>query len=250
MAMIFFLVFFSLVSIVSGEGLGGDEYCIRNSSDLVYTESSGKIDTYQTFLKCLSKVNSPKLISSLNSSRPVEVKTSVRMNNIGNIDPKNAFVELDFYLTLEWQEDRLAMPIYWESFAEGVPQRVHLDRIFYDSAGIFIWRPDIFFHDGLHIETLGESFYINSNNTVYWQRHMDVRLSQQHFTFAMFPDDTQLIKLRYGSFGYEDALLNLSLSTEPFTFVPNLGVATSVAASRDPKNDGLYNFYLHSEVSA
>ena len=131
--------------------------CIYNASDLVYNQYENlqgySVDTYETFLKCLSRISGPKLIPSLNQSEPVEVFTSLELNNIGDIDPAGALVELDFYLRLWWKDPRLNMPAYWESLEIGVKE-VHLDRIFYDSAGIFIWRPDIFYHDGLDIKVI------------------------------------------------------------------------------------------------
>ena len=131
--------------------------CIYNASDLVYSEfgsiQGNSIDTYATFLKCLSRISGPKLIPSLNQSEPVTVYTSLELNNIGDIDPAGALVELDFYLRLWWSDPRLNMPAYWESRGTAVKE-VHLDRIFYDSAGVFIWRPDIFYHDGLDIKVI------------------------------------------------------------------------------------------------
>ncbi len=62
--------------------------CIYNESDLIYSDTQGNsVDTYNTFLKCLSRVNGPKLIPSLNQTEPIVVYTSIQLNNIGNIDP-------------------------------------------------------------------------------------------------------------------------------------------------------------------
>ena len=142
--------------------------CIYNASDLVYNEfeniQGSSVDTYATFLKCLSRISGPKLIPSLNQSESVVVYTSIELNNIGNIDPAGALVELDFYLRLWWSDPRLNMPAYWESEGTAVKE-VHLDRIFYDSAGIFIWRPDIFYHDGLDIKVV--KYVLKTKFTIY-----------------------------------------------------------------------------------
>lgn len=67
------------------------------------------------------------------------------MNNIGDINPEGASVELDFYLSLYWNDDRLAMPAYWSRVDPALQlEGVRLERIFYDSAGWFIWVPDVF----------------------------------------------------------------------------------------------------------
>ena len=65
--------------------------CIYNSSDLVYDRFEN-IDTYATFLKCLSRISGPKLIPSLNQSEPVKIYTSLELNNIGDIDPSTCHV--------------------------------------------------------------------------------------------------------------------------------------------------------------
>ena len=129
--------------------------CIFNASDLVYSDVQGSsVDTYETFLKCLSRISGPKLIPSLNQTEPVKIYTSVEFNNIGDIDPAGAYVELDFYIRFWWNDPRLNMPAYWENQDNIGVKEVHLDRIFYDSAGIFIWRPDIFYHDGCDISCI------------------------------------------------------------------------------------------------
>jgi hypothetical protein len=68
---------------------------------------------------------------------------------------------------------------------------------------------------------------------------MITTLSQQHFSFQDFPDDRQLIKIRYGSFGYGNDLLAMVLTTDPVSFVPNVGTAAGSV--------GEFNFFLHSE---
>ena len=88
----------------------------------------------------------------------------------------------------------------------------------------------------------GENFFINSSSVVHWQQHVVATFSQQHFSFQEFPDDTQLIKIRYGSFGYDSTELQLRLGRSPLSFVPVLGVDDINGTT-----NGLYNFYLHSE---
>lgn len=113
---------------------------------------------------------------------------------------------------------------------------IHLERIFYDPAGSFVWLPDIFFHDGLEVKEQGAIISINASNVIFWQRHLIVSLSQQQFSFEMFPNDVQEITIRYGSFGNDQRFLNLSLTDTPITFVPNIVVPQSQP-----------NFFLHSE---
>lgn len=67
-------------------------------------------------------------------------------------------------------------------------------------------------------------------------------LSQQHFSFQEFPDDTQQIKVRYGSFGYDSTQLQLNLGSNPLSFVPTLDTDDN-----NGSKTGVYNFYLHSE---
>lgn len=98
---------------------------------------------------------------------------------------------------------------------------VRLERIFYDSAGSFVWLPDIFFHDGLVVREQGSSILLNASNMIFWQRHLIVTLSQQQFSFESFPNDIQHITVRFGSFGSDQLLLNLSLTDTPISFVQN-----------------------------
>ena len=95
---------------------------------------------------------------------------------------------------------------------------------------------------GLDIDVQGENFYINASSVVHWQQHVIAKLSQQHFTFQEFPDDTQYIKLRYGSFGYDSTELQLFLGGDPLSFVPTLA-----SGDINGTENGVYNFYLHSE---
>ena len=67
----------------------------------------------------------------------------------------------------------------------------------------------------------GASISINASNVIFWQRHLVVTLSQQQFSFEQFPNDIQDITIRYGSFGFDQLLLNLSFTDTPIKFVPN-----------------------------
>jgi hypothetical protein len=98
---------------------------------------------------------------------------------------------------------------------------IRLERIFYDSAGSFVWLPDIFFHDGLSFTEQGASISINASNVIFWQRHLIVVLSQQQFSFEQFPNDVQDITIRYGSFNFDQVFLNLSFTDTPIKFVAN-----------------------------
>jgi hypothetical protein len=146
-----------------------------------------------------------------------------------------AVVELDFYLTFYWQDDRLAMPAYWSSVDQVVQtEGVRLERIFYDSAGWFVWVPNIFFHDGLKITEQGMSISINASNTFTMSKHIIAALSQQHFSFMDFPLDTQDILVRFAAYGYTKNFLNMSLTENPISYMPQM-------------NGGVENFFLHSE---
>ena len=166
--------------------------CIQNESELVFR--NGELSTFRTFIKCLEYVNDPKLFPTLlngSAISPVQLKTEIQLNNIGDIDPEGASVQLDFYLTLYWNDDRLAMPAYWSQVDPVLQlEGVRLERIFYDSAGWFIWVPDIFFVDGLSIVEQGKSFSINASNTVRFQSHIVGTFSQQHYSFYDYPRGT------------------------------------------------------------
>ena len=126
--------------------------CIANISELVF-QQNGLISTKETFLRCLENIPDAKLIPLPATGGPLGVSSLIQLNNIGTIDPAGALIEVDFFLTLYWQDDRFAMPAYWDQVDNSTRKHgVKLDRIFFDSAGQFIWLPDIFFHD---IVTLG-----------------------------------------------------------------------------------------------
>ena len=44
------------------------------------------------------------------------------MNNIESIDPVGALVQIDFFLTMFWQDGRLAMPNYWNLTSQQVQE--------------------------------------------------------------------------------------------------------------------------------
>ena len=149
--------------------------CINNNSEVVFRD--GILSIYETFIKCRDNIPSPKLIPSIYNGTidtlqvstcaftlicvaycsywlfyQYEVQTALQLNNIGDIDPAAASVEVDFYLSLYWKDERLDMKPLWEVVDDNLKSDgVHIDRIFYDSAGIFIWLPDIFFQDGLKV---------------------------------------------------------------------------------------------------
>lgn len=61
--------------------------CIRNDSELVYTEG-GTLSTFPTFMNCIRNIPSPKLIPSFfngSISKPLQLQTAIQMNNIGNV---------------------------------------------------------------------------------------------------------------------------------------------------------------------
>ena len=187
--------------------------CIYNSSDLVYDRFEN-IDTYATFLKCLSRISGPKLIPSLNQSEPVKIYTSLELNNIGDIDPAGALVELDFYVRFWWNDPRLNMPAYWKSFKKGT-EEVHLDRIFYDSAGIFIWRPDIFFPDGLDIKVLRNSKSLNATHvniisTIITQCRFKEKASSSMLRLRFIGSSTSLLYFHNNIFLFKNSQMTLN----------------------------------------
>lgn len=93
-----------------------------------------------------------------------------------------------------------------------------------------------FLCSGLKITEQGTSISINASNVIFWQRHVIVTLSQQQFSFEQFPNDVQDITIRYGSFGFDQVLLNMTFTDTPIKFVPNPTIP-----QRSP------NFELNSE---
>jgi hypothetical protein len=130
----------------------------------------------------VENIDGPNLIPSTDTLRllpPVDVKTAIRLNNIGSIDPSGALVTLDFELALFWTDDRLGMPLFWDRVDPAMRRDgIRLERIYRDSAGrsvvpschthatfanvnmvSFIWLPDIFFYDGITIAEQGNVSY-------------------------------------------------------------------------------------------
>ena len=136
---------------------------IKNQSELVF-DAYGSLSTFGTFIACVENVDGPKLIPALNDGdlqAPVQVKTAIALNNIGDIDPSGALVTLDFTLNLYWRDDRLDMPIFWNEIDPLIRKNgVRLERIFKDSAGSFVWLPDIYFFDGIKVVEQG---YVGPN---------------------------------------------------------------------------------------
>lgn len=112
-------------------------WCIRNESELVFERNT--LSVFGTFIACVANVDGPKLIPSVDTLRvlpPVDMKTAIRLNNIGTIDPSGALVTLDFELALYWTDNRLNMPVFWNRVDPSMRRDgVRLERIFKDSAG-------------------------------------------------------------------------------------------------------------------
>jgi len=163
------------------------------------------------------------------------------------------------------------MPVFWDAVDPVFRDNgIRLQKVLYNSSGLFFWRPDIFFHDSLSISLLGEAIFFNADNEFYWQQHLSAKLAevkmgglfasflpkslgftptlicyifyisgvfasfQSLYDFTNFPYDTQDIVVRYGSFGYNASFLNISLvPNEPLSYVPNY--------------DGRRNLFFNSE---
>jgi hypothetical protein len=81
------------------------------------------------------------------------VNTSIQLNNLHSVDAVAGTATLDFYLRLYWQDNRLAMPLFWNKTSNAIQQNgVELTNLLTLNTSAGIWFPDIRFHDVVEVD--------------------------------------------------------------------------------------------------
>ena len=199
--------------------------CIKDESDIVYVD--GLISFSQTMKNCLDHVADPLLIPTFYNNTfngIILVNSSLQLNNLHFIDPVAGEVTLDFYLRLYWYDNRLAMPLFWNKMSKSVQANgIELTALVADpeDTGVDIWKPDVRFHDASAVDYIVETIRINASNVVFWSRHTKITLIQPKQDFRLFPEDTQSVDIRFGSYAYSNAYFKMNYYGNELSFNTN-----------------------------
>lgn len=205
--------------------------CINSNSDIGLS-LDGSISFTKTWDTCISNIADPKIIPSFYNGHYnfiMTVNTSIQLNNLQTIDAVLGTVTIDFYINLIWVDPRIDMPIFWANMSKAVRSigiQLNSDQ------STKIWLPDISFHDVQSIDYIAETIRINSSNVVFWSRQVVANLVQAKLNFTEYPQDSQNVEIRYGSYGYPKSILQMNHWGNPISFSIN--------------DDGLYTFFLNS----
>jgi hypothetical protein len=143
---------------------------------------------------------------------------------------------VDFFMTSIWEDPRFDMPIFWEKMDPvWRSQGIRINKVLYDSAGLFFWTPDLYFIDGMQSYKENEDIFLNASNVLTMSTHYTVKFAESLYEFENFPYDEQMIVIRYGSFGFNASLINMVLLPGALTYVTNF--------------NGEKNIYFNNEFS-
>ncbi len=148
--------------------------CISNISQLVYI--NGEISATQSIYKCISNVPDPMMIPTFYNGTyngVMFVNVSIQLNNLEDIDAVSGTASLDFYLRLVWQDNRLAMPLFWAKMSPYVQKHgIELTELLILNQSAAIWTPDIFFQDATSLDYAVEVWFFCMQMESEW---VDIR---------------------------------------------------------------------------
>ena len=199
--------------------------CLSDESDIAYDKNL--ISFSQTMRNCLDNVADPLLIPTFYNSTfngVILINATIQLNNLHFIDPIAGEVTLDFYLRLYWYDNRLAMPVFWNKMSKSVQANgIELTALVADpeDTGVDIWKPDVRFHDASDVDYIVETIRINASNVVFWSRHTKIKLIQPKQDFRLFPEDTQSVDIRFGSYAYSNTYLKMNYYGNELSFNTN-----------------------------
>ena len=203
-----------------------------NAQSFICTEtiyhSSGSIDIEQTVYNCSVSMLSPNIPNCFNTGIPQVVNTSLRLNNLINIDEIQGTATLDFYWRMIWIDERWRIPDLWTKLPTEL-SRLKTDGIELinlisnGNNALSIWRPDLFLQDATEMQVQSETIKLRPNGVIYWSRHVIASLAQPHFYYSKYPLDRQSVRLIYYSYSMPDYYLKQYFRSSPITYVKNLG---------------------------
>jgi hypothetical protein len=170
-------------------------------------------------------------------------------NFFKQVDAVAGSVKVDFYLRLYWRDNRFNMPLFWQKTSPAQRKDGFYLTQLLELEELAIWMPDIRFHDAANIEVLAQTLRVNASNVFFWSRHIVIELMQPQMQFADYPTDEQTLLLRYGSYSYNQILLQLYFVPSAITYNQNFdGTYTFLSNplwQHDP-NSAVYKFYVSS----
>ena len=195
---------------------------------------------------CIRNINDVSVIPSIyngSTKEPLKVETHLNVISIAGLDAVLGTVQLDFYMYFYWIDNRFSMKDFWSHMSDDLKEtgvRFDQNSDQFDT----IWKPDIFFHDGLSSEVQSELFTLNYKNEFTHSKRVVATFSQQQFTFADFPNDSQNISIRFGSYGYDERLLKLNWTNTRNSGDPSCKKSSVCYATN---YDGARSFQQNSE---
>lgn len=183
--------------------------CINNISDLVYV--NGQLSATGTFYNCLARVSDPMMIPTFYNNDfngLLVVNNSITFNNIESLDAVKSIAVLQLNFKMVWQDDRLAMPVFWNQMSDNVKSfGIDLTQLMLSNTSIGIWTPIVRFPDASSITPFSWSLRLNSSNILYFQQSYRLELSGPKFNFREYPADCQSIDIRALFFTYPNSNL-------------------------------------------
>lgn len=176
----------------------GPPPCLTNESELGYVQNS--LSATQTFYNCLNNVPDAAMIATFYNAQyngQLRINTSITLNNLEYVNEIEGTARLQFSMRLFWQDDRFAMPVFWNKTSP-LTQAYGIDLttiLLNDS--IIVWQPQIRFPDAADLNIMVSYLKLNSSNIFEWGAAIDATLLQPKFDFSSYPADEQVVNIRY-----------------------------------------------------
>jgi hypothetical protein len=130
-----------------------------------------------------------------NSSQPVPVSVSFRINLLFSVDSKNELFTLDLFTREVWSDERLR-------FDQSMWPVEHLGLLRIPTT-IKVWKPDTFFYNAVSCTISDQLLTLSYLGQLTWIRHQNC-VFHVSFNLLNFPFDTQTLVLRRLSFAYNE----------------------------------------------
>eukprot|EP01031_Cornospumella_fuschlensis_P032707 gene32707-39542_t len=165
-------------------GTAAPDPCLTNSSQLGYV--FGKLSAAQTFYNCLQHVADPQMIATFYNNQyngVFELKSSITLNSLDNIDEIEGSAKLQFSLRLYWEDDRFAMPVFW-AHTDNQTRETGIDlTTIITNDSIALWMPEIRFPDASSVTYQAEYLTLNASNMFSYGAGLECVLLQPKFNF-------------------------------------------------------------------
>lgn len=141
------------------------------------------------------------------------VYSQIALNNLIQIDEIQSTATLDFFFRLYWNDTRLRMPALWYNLPLAAAQAgIDLSQVLGVSdvklnTAPGIWFPDIYFPDAID-QNVGDFLVrLHPGGFIEWSRHVTATFDEASFQYEKYPNDEQVIIMRYSSYGLNSSYL-------------------------------------------